>query len=157
MDFLWDAITEWLKELLVGGITSNLSGMFDSVNQKVAEISGQVGMTPQGWNGSIYNMIHNLSETVIVPIAGVILAFVMTLELIQIITDKNNFHEIETAVFFKWIFKTGPHSPPASSVRHPRCSSADKTGCRPPRPQPPTASPTPRSGKTPGCRTGSRS
>ena len=106
MDFLWDAITEWLKELLVGGITSNLSGMFDSVNQKVAEISGQVGMTPQGWNGRIYNMIHNLSETVIVPIAGVILAFVMTLELIQIITDKNNFHEIETAVFFKWIFKT---------------------------------------------------
>ena len=106
MDFLWDAITEWLKELLVGGITSNLSGMFDSVNQKVAEISGQVGMPPQGWNGSIYNMIHNLSETVIVPIAGVILAFVMTLELIQIITDKNNFHEIETAVFFKWIFKT---------------------------------------------------
>ena len=106
MDFLWDAITEWLKELLVGGITSNLSGMFDSVNQKVAEISGQVGMTPQGWNGSIYNMIHNLPETVIVPIAGVILAFVMTLELIQIITDKNNFHEIETAVFFKWIFKT---------------------------------------------------
>lgn len=106
MDFLWDAITEWLKELLVGGITSNLSGMFDSVNQKVAEISGQVGMTPQGWNGSFYNMIHNLSETVIVPIAGVILAFVMTLELIQIITDKNNFHEIETAVFFKWIFKT---------------------------------------------------
>ena len=106
MDFLWDAITEWLKELLVGGITSNLSGMFDSVNQKVAEISGQVGMTPQGWNGNIYNMIHNLSETVIVPIAGVILAFVMTLELIQIITDKNNFHEIETAVFFKWIFKT---------------------------------------------------
>ena len=106
MDFLWDAITEWLKELLVGGITSNLSGMFDSVNQKVAEISGQVGMTPQGWNGSSYNMIHNLSETVIVPIAGVILAFVMTLELIQIITDKNNFHEIETAVFFKWIFKT---------------------------------------------------
>lgn len=106
MDFLWDAITEWLKELLVGGITSNLSGMFDSVNQKVAEISGQVGMTPQGWNGSIHNMIHNLSETVIVPIAGVILAFVMTLELIQIITDKNNFHEIETAVFFKWIFKT---------------------------------------------------
>ena len=106
MDFLWDAITEWLKELLVGGITSNLSGMFDSVNEKVAEISGQVGMTPQGWNGSIYNMIHNLSETVIVPIAGVILAFVMTLELIQIITDRNNFHEIETAVFFKWIFKT---------------------------------------------------
>ena len=93
MDFLWDAITEWLKELLVGGITSNLSGMFDSVNEKVAEISGQVGMTPQGWNGSIYNMIHNLSETVIVPIAGIILTFVMCYELVQLIVEKNNLHD----------------------------------------------------------------
>ena len=106
MDFLLDALTDWLKEMLVGGIMGNLSGMFDNVNRQVADIATQVGQTPQGWNGSIYNMIHNLSEPVIFPIAGVILAFVMTLELIQIITDKNNFHEIETAVFFKWIFKT---------------------------------------------------
>ncbi|MDE7220073.1 MAG: hypothetical protein K2O45_10710 [Oscillospiraceae bacterium] len=106
MDFLWDAITEWLKEILVSGIMSNLSGMFDSVNEKVGEISTQVGMTPQAWNGSIFNMVQNLSENVIMPIAGVILAFVMTLELVQILMDKNNFHDVETAVFFKWVFKT---------------------------------------------------
>ena len=106
MDFLWDAITEWLKEILVSGIMSNLSGMFDSVNDKVGEISTQVGMTPQAWNGSIFNMVQNLSENVIMPIAGVILAFVMTLELVQILMDKNNFHDVETAVFFKWVLKT---------------------------------------------------
>ncbi len=93
MDFLWDKITEWLKEMLIGGIVSNLSGMFDATNQKVAEISGQVGLSPQAWNGSIFSMIQNLSETVIVPIAGAILAFVMTLELIQLITDKNNLND----------------------------------------------------------------
>ena len=106
MDFLWDAITEWLKEILVSGIMSNLSGMFDSVNDKVGEISTQVGMTPQAWNGSIFNMVQNLSENVIMPIAGVILAFVMTLELVQILMDKNNFHDVEMVVFFKWVFKT---------------------------------------------------
>ena len=106
MDFLWDAITEWLKEILVSGIMSNLSGMFDSVNDKVGEISTQVGMTPQAWDGSIFNMVQNLSENVIMPIAGVILAFVMTLELVQILMDKNNFHDVETVVFFKWVFKT---------------------------------------------------
>jgi hypothetical protein len=101
-----EAIAEWLREILVGGITSNLSGMFDNVNQKVGEIAGQVGTTPQAWNSSIYNMIRTLSDSVIVPIAGVILAFVMTLELIQLITDKNNLHDIDTWMFFKWIFKT---------------------------------------------------
>ena len=81
MDLLWNKITEWIKEVLISGITGNLSGMFDTTNQKVAEISGQVGLTPQAWNGSIFNMVKNLSESVIVPIAGVILAFVMTLEI----------------------------------------------------------------------------
>ncbi len=106
MDFLRDAITGWLKELLVSGIMSNLSGMFDSVNEKVGEISTQVGQTPQAWNSSIFYMVKSLSENVILPVAGVILAFVMTLELVQILMDKNNFHDIETAVFFRWIFKT---------------------------------------------------
>ena len=106
MDFLWESIQEWLKEILVGGIKSNLSGMFDTVNQKVGEISTQVGQTPQGWNGGIFSMIQNLSETVILPIAGLVLAFVMTLELIQLITDKNNLHDVDTWMFFKWIFKT---------------------------------------------------
>ena len=106
MDFLWDSITDWLKELLVSGILSNLSGMFNSVNDKVGDISTQVGMTPQAWNGDIFSMVQNLSETVILPIAGVILAFIMTLELIQLITDKNNLHEVDTWMFFRWSFKT---------------------------------------------------
>ena len=106
MDLLWDKITEWLKNLLIDGITSNLTGMFDATNQKVAEISGQVGMTPQGWNGGIFNMIQNLSNTVIVPIAGAILSFVMTLELIQLITEKNNLGDVDTWMFFKWAFKS---------------------------------------------------
>ena len=80
MDFLLEALTNWLKEMLVGGIMSNLSGMFDSVNQQVADISVQVGQTPQGWNGSIFSMIENLSNSIMVPIAGVILAIVMTVE-----------------------------------------------------------------------------
>ena len=96
MDFLLDALTDWLKEMLVGGIMSNLSGMFDSVNQQVADIATQVGQTPQGWNGSIFSMIQNLSNSIMVPIAGVILAIVMTLELIQMITDKNNLHDVDT-------------------------------------------------------------
>ena len=106
MDLLWDKITEWLKEVLVGGITSNLSGMFDATNQKVAEISGEVGLTPQAWNSSIFHMIQNLSETVIIPIAGAILAFVMTLELIQLVTEKNNLNDVDTWMFFKWAFKS---------------------------------------------------
>ena len=106
MDFLWDAITVWLKDILVSGIMSNLSGMFDSVNEKVGDIATQVGSTPQAWNASIFNMVQTLSQNVVLPVAGVILAFVMTLELVQILMDKNNFHDIETAVFFRWIFKT---------------------------------------------------
>ena len=66
MDFLLDALTNWLKEMLVGGIMGNLSGMFDSVNQQVADISVQVGQTPQGWNGSIFSMIQNLSNSIII-------------------------------------------------------------------------------------------
>jgi len=106
VDYIKEQITEWLKEILVDGILSNLAGLFDNVNQEVGNITAQVGTTPQGWNGGIYSMIHNLSESVIVPIAGLILAFVMTLELIQLIMDKNNMHDVDTWMFFKWIFKT---------------------------------------------------
>ena len=106
MDYIKEQITEWLKEILVDGILSNLAGLFDNVNQEIGNITAQVGTTPQGWNGGIYSMIHNLSESVIVPIAGLILAFVMTLELIQLIMDKNNMHDVDTWMFFKWIFKT---------------------------------------------------
>lgn len=101
-----DAIQEWFRELLIDGIISNLSGMFDTVNTKVGEIAGEVGMTPSGWNGGIFNMIRSLSETVIVPIAGIVLTFIMCYELIQLIIDKNNLHELDTWIFWKWIFKT---------------------------------------------------
>ncbi len=106
MQSIIDSITQWLTALLIGGITENLSGMFDNVNQKVGEIAGEVGMTPSVWNGGVFSMIRNLSETVIIPIAGIILTFVMCYELIQMVIEKNNMHDFETFMFFKWIFKT---------------------------------------------------
>ena len=101
-----DKLDEWLRGLLIEGITGNLSGMFDTVNTKVGEIAGEVGLTPQAWNGGVFSMIRSLSETVILPIAGVILTFVMCYELIQLVTEKNNLHDVDTWMFFKWIFKT---------------------------------------------------
>lgn len=106
MNFIWDSITNWLKEVLVSGIVSNLSGLFDSTNEQIGEIAGQVGLTPQGWNSGIFNMIQNLSNNVILPLAGAILALVMTLELIQLITDRNNLNDVDTWMFFKWVFKS---------------------------------------------------
>lgn len=101
-----DWLTDWIKEILIDGIISNLSGLFDTVNTKVGEIAADVGATPQGWNSGIFNMIRSLSESVVIPIAGAILAFVMTYELIQMVTEKNNMHDIDTFMFFKWVFKT---------------------------------------------------
>lgn len=106
MQSILDKLGEWLKAMLVDGITGNLSGMFDTVNTKVGEIAGEVGTTPLAWNSGVFNLIRNLSETVIIPIAGIILTFVMCYELIQIIIEKNNLHDIDTWIFFKWIFKT---------------------------------------------------
>lgn len=106
MDFIWNSITDWLKEVLVSGIVSNLSGMFDSTNEQIGQIAGQVGLTPQAWNSGIFNMIQNLSNNVILPLAGAILAVVMTLELIQLITDRNNLNDVDTWMFFKWVFKS---------------------------------------------------
>ena len=106
MDFIWNSITDWLKEVLVSGIVSNLSGLFDSTNAQIGEIAGQVGLTPQAWNSGIFNMIQNLSNNVVLPLAGAILAIVMTLELIQLITDRNNLNDVDTWMFFKWVFKS---------------------------------------------------
>lgn len=106
MNFLWDKVTEWLKELLIGSIMSNLTGLFENVNRQVAGISDNVGATPQAWNGGVFGMIRNLSDNVILPIAGVILALVATLELIQMIVDRNNMHDMDTFMLAKWVFKT---------------------------------------------------
>ena len=100
-------IEEWIKEFLIDCITGNLTGMFDEVNAKVGEIATEVGKTPQSWNGGVFSMIQNLSETVIIPIAGLILTFVLCYELISMIIEKNNLHgDFDTFQLFKWIFKT---------------------------------------------------
>ena len=101
-----EIIEEWIKGILIDGITGNLSGLFDTVNTKVGEIAADVGRTPQAWNSGIFNMLHNLSDTVIIPIAGAILALVMCYELIQMITEKNNMHDFDSSMFFRWIFKS---------------------------------------------------
>ena len=106
MDSIISAIQDWIKEMLVGGIMSNLSGMFDAVNQQVAEIAGDVGTTPANFSPGVYSMIRNVSESVIIPIAGLILTFIACHELIQLIIDHNNLANFETWIFFKWIFKT---------------------------------------------------
>jgi len=100
-----ERITEAIKDILIGFITSGMGDMFTEVNEKVSTISTQVGQTPQGWNGSIFALIQSLSDTVIVPIAGMIISFVLCYELITMVTQKNNFHEFETFNLFIWVFK----------------------------------------------------
>lgn len=106
MGGILDKLDEWLRGLLTEGILENLSGMFETVNTKVGEIAGEVGQTPQGWNSGIFNMIRGLSDTVIVPIAGMILTFVMCYELIQMVTERNNMSDLDTWMIFKWVFKS---------------------------------------------------
>lgn len=101
-----EIIEKWIKGILIDGITGNLSGLFDNVNAKVGEIASDVGSTPQAWNSGIFNMLRSLSETVVLPIAAAILALVMCHELIQMITEKNNMHDFDTSMFFRWIFKS---------------------------------------------------
>lgn len=106
MDGILQQITDWLKEMLVEAIMGNLSGLFDSVNAQVGEIASDVGMTPANFSPGVFAMIRNISENVIIPIAGLILTFIVCHELIQLIIDHNNLANFETWIFFKWIFKT---------------------------------------------------
>ena len=106
MDFILEQITNWLKEMLVGAIMGNLSGMFESVNNQVGGIATSVGMTPANFSPGVFAMIRNISESVIIPIAGLILTFIACYELIQMIIDHNNLANFETWTFFKWVFKT---------------------------------------------------
>lgn len=105
MDRIFEAIEEWMRNLLTGMVSSNLTTMYTDVNEKTGQIAAQVGQTPQGWNGNIYSMIQNLSDSVIVPIAGMIITFVLCYELISMLTEKNNMHDIDTWMFFKYFFK----------------------------------------------------
>ena len=105
MQSILDAINEWIKEILIGAINGNLSTMFGDVNEKVGTIAAEVGQTPQGWNANIFSMIQTLSENVIVPIAGLVITYVLCYELISMVTEKNNMHDVDTSMFFKWVFK----------------------------------------------------
>ena len=106
MDFIIDAITEWIKDFLIEAITGNLSNMFGDVNTKVATIAGEVAMPPEQWNSGVFSMIHSLSESVIVPIAGLVIAAVLSYELIRMVIDRNNMHDFDSSMFFRWIFKS---------------------------------------------------
>ena len=105
MNTIIERITEAIKDILIGLIKSCLDNMFTSVNEQVGTIAGQVGQTPQGWNAGIFNLIQNISQTVIVPIAGLVITYVLCYELISMVTEKNNMHDVDTSMFFKWVFK----------------------------------------------------
>ena len=106
MDAILQQIADWLKGMLIDGIMDNLSGMFDAVNQQVSDVATQVGMTPESFSPGIFGLVRNISETVIIPIAGMFLTFIACYELIQLIIEHNNLANFETWIFFKWIFKT---------------------------------------------------
>ena len=106
MGILTDWITEWLRGLLIDGIMGNLEGLFTNLNNRVGEIAVAVGTSPATWNAGVFSLIRQLSETVVLPIAGIVLTFVMCYELIQMLIDRNNLHDIDTWLFFKWIIKT---------------------------------------------------
>ena len=106
MQSILEQITDWLKSMIISGIMGNLSGMFDSVNQQVAQIAGDVGTTPANFSPAVFSMIRNISESVILPIAGMVLTFIACYELIQMLIEHNNLANFETWTFFKWVFKT---------------------------------------------------
>ena len=106
MQSILEQITDWLKSMIISGIMGNLSGMFDSVNQQVGQIAGDVGTTPVNFSPAVFSMIRNISESVILPIAGMVLTFIACYELIQMLIEHNNLANFETWTFFKWVFKT---------------------------------------------------
>lgn len=106
MDSVIQALVDWLHDMLVSGIMSNLSGMFNAVNDEVGAIASDVATSPANFSPGVFALIRNVSESVIVPIAGLILTFIACYELIQLIIERNNLANFETWIFFKWVFKT---------------------------------------------------
>lgn len=104
-DSIFEAIAEWAREILAEMVRYSMTTMYTDVNEKTGAIAAQVGQTPQGWNGSIFGMVRNLSDTVIVPIAGMVITFVLCYELVSMFTERNNMHEVDTWMFFKYFFK----------------------------------------------------
>ena len=106
MTWLFEEIGDWFKQVLVDAIMASFSSMFGTINEQVSDIAVQVGQTPAEWNAGVFAMIRALSETVVLPIAGMILTFVLCYELIQLVIEKNNLSDFDTFNIFKWIFKT---------------------------------------------------
>ena len=106
MDAILKMISDWLKDLLVDGTMNNLIGMFDAVNRQVSDVATQVGRTPETFSPGIFVLVRNVSETVILPIAGMFLTFIACYELVQLVLEHNNLASFETWIFFKWILKT---------------------------------------------------
>ena len=106
LDDLLEDLEDWFRDILTDFISGNLTSMFTDVNEKTGAIATEVGQTPQGWNSGVFNMVRDLSNNVIIPIAGLIIAFVLTYELISMLTERNNLHDVDTWMFFKWVFKS---------------------------------------------------
>ena len=102
---IFDKIEEFFKELLLGGIQANLESMFLDINDKVGAVATDVGKTPMGWNGDVFAFIKSINDSVIIPIAGLIITAVLCIELINMVMQKNNMHDTDTFEFFKYIIK----------------------------------------------------
>lgn len=105
MEAILDKITELIKGILEGWIMTNLEGMFTDVNEKVGTIAGEVAQTPSSWNSTVFDLIEQLTDTVIIPIAGLIISYVLIYELISMVVDKNNMHEFDSGMFFRYLMK----------------------------------------------------
>lgn len=104
-DNVLDAIEQWARDMLTGMVDSNVSAMFADVNEKTAGIASQVSATPQGWNANVFNLVHSLSDNVMLPIAGVVITYVLVFELVRMLTERNNLHDVDTWMFFAYFFK----------------------------------------------------
>lgn len=102
---IFDKIEEFFKELLLGGIQANLESMFIDINDKVGAVATDIGKTPMGWNSEVFNFIKSINDSVIIPIAGLIITAVLCIELINMVMQKNNMHDTDTFEFFKYMIK----------------------------------------------------
>ena len=103
---LFDKITEFFQEIFIGIIQANLEAMFLDINENVSLVATEVGKTPSGWNAEVFSFVKNINDTVVIPIAGIIITAVLCIELINMVMEKNNMHsDTDTFDFFKYIIK----------------------------------------------------
>jgi hypothetical protein len=106
MDRIFEQMTSWLKDWIVDGLMSLLTGTFDSINTQVGSVAADVATSPADFTPGVFNLMKTVSNNAIMPIAGMILTFIACYELIQLVIAHNNLANFETWIFFKWIFKT---------------------------------------------------